>query len=285
MLRGKLMGLLLAGALLAATVPAGTVTAGNSTTPNDQADDCKRVDAYRITTCAEALLPASPLGRQLAWVLGQLAGLAATLTEAEVQAHYSAAFFAVWREKWSPTALVAAFQQTITERGTFSFVGFAYPPRPNQALALVQSSTGERGAIEIGVTAGHPAHRVLPGRALVARGDFADYFTDDVSWTTVGGGQERHGRGPVRDFLIWMHTQALNADPKIKTLVVGDGQAVLEADCVGTHIGEFLEEPASGRSVQVPYCVVYDLQQEKMAALRAYISMDLFAQHTQPNPE
>ena len=25
---------------------------------------------------------------------------------------------------------------------------------------------------------------------LVARGNFADYFTDDVSWTTVGGGQE-----------------------------------------------------------------------------------------------
>src|SRR5512133_3157266 len=34
--------------------------------------------------------------------------------------------------------------------------------------------------------------------ALVARGDFADYFTDDASWTTIGGGQELHGRGPVR---------------------------------------------------------------------------------------
>jgi predicted ester cyclase len=85
----------------------------------------------------------------------------------------------------------------------------------------------------------------------------------------------------VRDFLIWMHTQAFNAHPKIKTLVVGDGQAVLEADFVGTHTGEFLGIPASGRSVQVPYCVVYDLQQEKIAALRAYIPMDLFAQQLQ----
>ena len=117
--------------------------------------------------------------------------------------------------------------------------------------------------------------------ALVARGNLADYFTDDVSWTTVGGGQELHGRGPVRDFLIWMHTQAFNAHPKIKTLVVGDGQAVLEADFDGTHTGEFLGIPASGRSVQVPYCVVYDLQQEKIAALRAYIPMDLFAQQLQ----
>ena len=89
--------------------------------------------------------------------------------------------------------------------------------------------------------------------ALVARGDFADFFTDDVSWTTVGGGRGTARPRPVRDFLIWMHTQAFNAHPKIKTLVVGDGQAVLEADFVGTHTGEFLGIPASGRSVQVPY--------------------------------
>ena len=51
----------------------------------------------------------------------------------------------------------------------------------------------------------------------------------------------------------------------------------LEADFVGTH-GEFLGVPATGKSVQVPYCVVYDLQDGKLAALRAYIPMDLFAQ-------
>jgi predicted ester cyclase len=107
--------------------------------------------------------------------------------------------------------------------------------------------------------------------ALVARGDFADYFTNDVSWTTVGSGQELHGRGPVRDFLIWMHTQAFNARPKIKTLVVGNGQAALEAVFVGTHTGEFLGMPASGNSVQVPSCAVYGLQHDKIAALRAYI--------------
>ena len=113
---------------------------------------------------------------------------------------------------------------------------------------------------------------------LLARGDFADYFTDDVTWTTVGTDQELQGRQPVRDFLIWMHTQAFDAHPKVKTLVIGDGQAALEADFVGTHTGEFLGVPATGKSVQVPYCVVYDLQDGKLAALRADIPMDLFAQ-------
>ncbi len=75
--------------------------------------------------------------------------------------------------------------------------------------------------------------------ALLARGDFADYFTDDVTWTTIGTGQELQGRQPVRNFLTWMHTQAFDAQPKVKTPVVGDGQAALEADFVGTHTDEF----------------------------------------------
>jgi steroid delta-isomerase-like uncharacterized protein len=114
--------------------------------------------------------------------------------------------------------------------------------------------------------------------ALLARGRFADYFTDDVTWTTVGSGQQLQGREPVRDFLIWMHTRAFDAHPEVKTLLVGDQQAALEADFVGTHTGEFLGMAATGKSVQVPYCVVYDLRGDKIAALRAYIPMELFAQ-------
>jgi pimeloyl-ACP methyl ester carboxylesterase len=180
MRRGKLVVLLLVGTLLAATVPAGTATAGNSTR-SDRAHYCKKVDAYRIKTCTKALLPATPVGRQLRWVLAQLGGEAATLTEAEVQAHFSAEFFAVQREEWSPAALVAAFQQTIAERGTFSFVGFSYPPRARQALALVQSSSGERGAVEIGVTNGRRARieyfslQEAPP-TIVPRGRFSGWF-------------------------------------------------------------------------------------------------------------
>jgi steroid delta-isomerase-like uncharacterized protein len=117
--------------------------------------------------------------------------------------------------------------------------------------------------------------------AFLARGDFAEYYTDEVTWTTVGAGQELQGRQPVRDFLMWMHTQAFDAHPKVKTLVVGDGQAALEADFVGTHTGEFLGMAPTGKSVQVPYCVIYDLHDDKITALRAYIPMDLFTQHLQ----
>ena len=75
-----------------------------------------------------------------------------------------------------------------------------------------------------------------------------------------------------------MHTRAFDAHPKVKSLVIGGGQAALEADFVGTHTGEFLGMAATGKSVRVPYCVVFDLRGDKIAALRAYIPMDLFTQ-------
>jgi predicted ester cyclase len=106
--------------------------------------------------------------------------------------------------------------------------------------------------------------------ALLARGEFADSFTDDITWTTVGTGQELQGRQPVRDFISWMHTQAFDAHPKVKTLVVGDGQAALEADFVGTHTGEFVGIPATGREVAVPYAVFYELADGEITALRIH---------------
>jgi pimeloyl-ACP methyl ester carboxylesterase len=140
--------------LVVLATTATTTTAGATTPDHQQAHYCKRVDAYRIKTCATALLPDSPLGRQLRWVLTQLAGEAARLTEAEVRAHVSAEFLTI---VMPAPEVVQALRQTIAERGTFSFVGFAYPPRAHQALALVQSTTGERGAVPIGVTSGRPA--------------------------------------------------------------------------------------------------------------------------------
>ena len=140
--------------LVVLATTATTATAGATTPGHQQAHYCKRVDAYRIESCAKALLPDSPLGRQLRWVLAQLAGEAATLTEAEVRAHVSAEFLTI---VMPAPEVVQALRQTIAERGAFTFVGFAYPPRARQALALVQSTTGERGAVPIGVTSGRPA--------------------------------------------------------------------------------------------------------------------------------
>jgi pimeloyl-ACP methyl ester carboxylesterase len=141
--------------LLVVVATAGTLAAADATTPDhQQAHYCKKVDAYRIKACAKAILPATPVSRQLRWVLAQLGGEAATLTEAEVRAHFSAEFLTIVT---SPAELIATFRQTIAERGTFTFVGFSYPPRAREALVLVQTAAGERAVVAIGVTATRPA--------------------------------------------------------------------------------------------------------------------------------
>jgi pimeloyl-ACP methyl ester carboxylesterase len=169
--------------LLVALATTSTTAAASTRTPgHQQAHYCKQVDAYRLKTCAKSILPDSPLGRQLQWVLAQLAGEAATLTEAEVRTHFSAEYFAVWGEQRSPSVLVEAFRQTIVELGgTARLVGFAYPPRARQAVALIQSTSGVRGAVQIGVTNGHPALIEFlevqgAGPTIVPKGRYSGWF-------------------------------------------------------------------------------------------------------------
>ena len=134
-----------------------TATAAAATAPEDTAHYCRLVDAYRIRSCATAILPSTPVGPQLAWVLAQFAGDATTLTEAEVRAHFSAEYFTVWGEQRSPEVLIGAMQGAIADFGPLSFIGFAYPPRTHEALAIMQNAAGVRAAVAIGVTTTRPA--------------------------------------------------------------------------------------------------------------------------------
>ena len=115
-------------------------------------------------------------------------------------------------------------------------------------------------------------------RTLVQRGAYGTYFADDVTFTLMGAGQEVKGQAEVEQFIRYFHEQAFDAEPLIKNTVVADGQAALEADFVGTHTGEFLGVAATGRQVNVPYAVLYDLDDGKITALRAYIPMDVLMQ-------
>jgi ketosteroid isomerase-like protein len=106
--------------------------------------------------------------------------------------------------------------------------------------------------------------------ALLSRGDFERFFTDDVLWTTMESGEKIRGREAVRNYIVALHTMIFDARPVIRGTVVSDGVALLEADFVGRHVGEIGGVAATGRDVRVPYCVVYDMQGDRISALRAY---------------
>ncbi len=117
--------------------------------------DAWRIDAgYTLGSAASADFPATPLGEQVVWALAELNGGAAGLDETEVTAHFSAEFLSVVTPA---SELVASLRRTAAERGPFTFTGFAYPPSATQAVALLETKTGERGALRIQLDSREPA--------------------------------------------------------------------------------------------------------------------------------
>jgi len=110
---------------------------------------------------------------------------------------------------------------------------------------------------------------------LVKRGDYAVLFTDDVVATFEGTDQRAEGREAAEQLIRYVHEIAFDARPELKSLLVDDGKAAIEADFVGTHVAEFAGIQPVGREVRVPYSVIYDLCGDKISALRIYFPMSL----------
>jgi hypothetical protein len=90
-------------------------------------------------------------------------------------------------------------------------------------------------------------------------GDFAKFYTADVTWTTTGTGQDVRGPSSVRDFIVALHNNM--SDAQTRRIGVSDGHAYLEGDC--------LEAP-TGTNSRISYCVAYDVVDDRIAAMRCY---------------
>ena len=110
---------------------------------------------------------------------------------------------------------------------------------------------------------------------LVKRGDYPAFFTEDVIATFEGTDQRADGREAAGQLIRYVHENAFDARPELKNLLVDTGKAAIEADFAGTHTGEFAGIHPTGRAVQVPYSVIYDLREGKISALRIYFPMSM----------
>src|SRR5260370_15861720 len=110
--------------------------------------------------------------------------------------------------------------------------------------------------------------------ALIAHGDFAQYLTSDVTLQLMWTDQEAHGRDAVEGMIRYFHDQAFDAQPELKCLLVDGERAVVEVDFVARHIADFAGRAATGKEVRVPYTVIYDLECERIKALRIYLSLN-----------
>ena len=86
-------------------------------------------------------------------------------------------------------------------------------------------------------------------------------------------GQEHNGPDGVMGMLNYFHHIAFEATAETKNFFIAEGKAVLEADFIGKHIGEFAGIPATGKDVHVPLCQVYDLENDRITRGRVCFEM------------
>lgn len=114
------------------------------------------------------------------------------------------------------------------------------------------------------------AHLKVLGRG----GDCGATLTDDVTLTIMETGEVIRGRNAVTALLTYVHHSAFAAPPVVKMLVVETDRAMIEAEFIGRHTGEFAGIPTTDHRVHLPYVAAYDLEADAIRAMRLYLSMD-----------
>ncbi len=100
----------------------------------------------------------------------------------------------------------------------------------------------------------------------------------DVVFTIMATGQEHHGPEAVLGMLTYFYHVAFDAKAVTHLTLFGGTNAMVEGDFVGKHIGEFAGIPATGKDVNVPLCVVYDLENDLIKHGRVYFEMPALLQ-------
>jgi steroid delta-isomerase-like uncharacterized protein len=96
---------------------------------------------------------------------------------------------------------------------------------------------------------------------------------EDAVYTLTHSGREIRGRDEVKWFLEEFYQRAFEAKFKVANRIIDDGRAVLEGRFLGRHIGDFEGIPATNREVDVPICVVYELENDQIKRVRVFLQV------------
>lgn len=101
------------------------------------------------------------------------------------------------------------------------------------------------------------------------------YVAEDGVFISMNTGEKTIGREAVGQMLHYIYHVAFDAKAEIKNKIITENKAVLEFDFIGKHIGEFAGIPPTNKEVNVPICVVYDLENGLIKQGRVYFLMDV----------
>ncbi len=97
------------------------------------------------------------------------------------------------------------------------------------------------------------------------------YLAEDAVFIHMGNNEETKGRKAIGEMLNFMYNIAFDAHAEVINTIVSDNKALLEANFVGKHIGEFNGIAATQKKVNVPLCVSYELENDLIKTARVYL--------------
>lgn len=101
------------------------------------------------------------------------------------------------------------------------------------------------------------------------------YVAENAIFIMQPTGEEIRGRDAIAKHLAGFYHGALEARAVRTNAIFGDGQGVLEARVVGHHTGVFAGVAATGRAVDVPLCVTYDVTGGLIERARIYLLVNV----------
>jgi limonene-1,2-epoxide hydrolase len=101
------------------------------------------------------------------------------------------------------------------------------------------------------------------------------HVAEDAVFTMQPTGEEIRGREAIAKHLTGFYHGALEAQAIRTNAIFADGQGVLEARVVGRHTGVFAGVEATGRDVDVPLCVTYDVAGGLIQRARIYLLVNV----------
>ena len=90
-------------------------------------------------------------------------------------------------------------------------------------------------------------------------GRLAQFLAEDATWTTAQSGAVVNGAPAVQAAIHGLHQRMHDLRPG--TMVVADGAVYLEGDCALS---------AQDADQRIPWCLAYDVQGDRVTAIRAY---------------
>jgi steroid delta-isomerase-like uncharacterized protein len=101
------------------------------------------------------------------------------------------------------------------------------------------------------------------------------YVAEDAIFRNMATGETYKGRAEIGAMLHYIYHVAFDATAETISQIITEDKALLEGSFKGRHIGEFAGMPATHKEVNVPLCVIYDLEGGFINEARIYMPVNM----------